>query len=62
MGKLAADHPTAFAFAGIMGRVGLDLTPFGGLEKNVFRSMKAAKTEVEALSILTRMGIADDIG
>src|SRR3990167_903383 len=54
------DTPTV-TFLGIMGSVGLDLTPFGGLEKNVFKALREAKTAGDALILLQKMGVADDI-
>ena len=54
------DTPS-ITFLGITGSVGLDLTPFGGLEKNVFKSMIKAKTIGEAIETLTKMGVADDL-
>lgn len=61
VGKLVERNATILAFGGVMGSVGLDLTPFGGLEKNLFRAMIKAKSLNEAISILTRIGIADDL-
>ena len=55
-----ADTPT-ITFLGIMGSVGLDLTPFGGLEKNAFKALREAKTTGDALILLQKMGVADDI-
>ena len=54
-------HPEVFAFAGVMGSVGIDLTPFGGLEKGAYRAMIKAKTIGEATSVLSKMGVADDL-
>ena len=60
-GKLVAENPLVISFAGITGSVGLDLTPFGGLEKNALKSLIKAKTATEAISVLTKMGVADDL-
>ena len=49
------------AFMGIMGSVGLDLTPFGGLEKGAFKAMIEVKTIGEGVSVLTKMGVAEDL-
>lgn len=54
------DTPS-ITFLGIMGSTGIDLTPFGGLEKNVFKSMIKAKTAGKAIEVLTKMGVADDL-
>ena len=40
LGKIAFENPETLAFVGIMGSIGLDLTPFGGLEKNAFKKEK----------------------
>lgn len=54
-------NPTQIAFLGVMGSVGLDLTPFGGLEKNAFRAIVKETTETGAEQLLKRMGVADDL-
>jgi len=61
LADLATNHPSSLAFTGIMGSVGLDLSPFGGLEKNAFKAFVGAKTEMEALQVLTKMGVSDDL-
>ncbi len=61
LGKIAFNNPESLAFIGIMGSVGLDLTPFGGLEKNAFKALKGANTIGDALIVLKKMGVADDI-
>lgn len=48
-------------FTGIMGSVGLDLTPFGGLEKNAYKALINARTPGDAIITLTKMGVADDL-
>ena len=52
---------TDLAFTGIMGSVGFDLTPFGGLEKNVYKSLIKEATEAGAELSLRKMGVADDL-
>lgn len=48
-------------FAGVMGSVSLDLTPFGGFRKGVTEALiKANKTE-DALKMLAKMKVPDDI-
>lgn len=49
------------AFVGVMGSVGIDLTPFGGLEKNVAKEFVAAKTEGEAMNVLQKLGVQEDL-
>jgi len=61
VGSFIEKNPYSLAFVGIMGSVGLDLTPFGGLQKNAVKSIKNAKTVPQALSVLKKMGVADDI-
>src|SRR3990167_2384394 len=58
---LANLSPKSTAFIGIMGSVGMDLTPFGGLEKNAFKAITKTKTIGEALILGRKMGIADDL-
>ena len=40
---------------------GLDVTPWGGSEKNLFKAMVKTKTVGEALSLLAKAGVADDL-
>src|SRR3990167_1516783 len=54
------DAPSV-AFTGIMGSVGLDLTPFGGLEKNAYTALRKANTLGDAMIVLKKMGVADDL-
>ena len=49
------DTPS-LVFTGIMGSVGIDLTPFGGLERNAYKAMVEAKNIGEGASVLTKMG------
>src|SRR3990167_1507043 len=49
------------AFTGIMGSVGIDLSPFGGLEKNVFKEIVKVKNIGEGLNLGRKLGIADDL-
>lgn len=58
---LANLKPNQLAFTGIMGSVGLDMTPFGGLEKNAWKTMVKTATRDEALILLKRMGVAEDL-
>lgn len=60
-GTLLADNPELFAFIGVMGSVGIDLTPFGGLEKNAFKAIKKINNAGDALRILKQMNVEDDI-
>lgn len=53
--------PKFLAFPAIMGSVGLDLTGFGGLEKNAYKALISAGTEIDAIRALTKMGVADDL-
>ncbi len=59
--KLAEGHPTTLAFLGIMGSVGIDLTPFGGLSKNLFRALKNVDNVADALRIGRQIGIQEDL-
>lgn len=61
LGNLATQHPGKLSFVGIMGSVGIDLTPFGGLEDGAFKALIRAKTEGEALSTLAKMGVSEDL-
>lgn len=61
LGDFAKDNPLSLAFAGVMGSVGIDLTPFGGLEKNAFKAITKADNILDAMNILRKMGIANDI-
>lgn len=54
------DTPST-VFMGIMGSVGLDLTSFGGLEKNVFKSLIKEDTIEGGYQLLKRMGVAEDL-
>lgn len=60
-GDIAGKYPKSLAFAGVMGSVGIDLTPFGGLQKNALKALVKTKTPQQAISMLTKMGIADDL-
>jgi len=53
--------PEKLAGIGVFGSVGIDLTPFGGLEKGAYKALIGAKSEFEALSVLTKMGIEESI-
>ena len=59
--KLLEKSALPVGFVGVMGSVGLDFTPFGGLEKNAVKSMVRAKTFNEAMSVLLKMRVSDDI-
>ena len=58
---LANLNPKSTAFIGVMGSVGLDLSPFGGLEKNAFKAITKVSTIGDALILGRQMGIADDL-
>ena len=58
---LANLKPKELSFVGIMGSVGLDLTPFGGLEKNVYKALVKEVSEIGAEQLLKKMGVADDL-
>lgn len=60
LGRFANSNPTALSFVGIMGSVGLDLTPFGG-QDDVFKAMVKATSRGEAIELLTKMRVADDL-
>lgn len=61
LGDVARSYPTSLAFIGVMGSVGLDLTPFGSLEKNVFRVLKQTDNVGDAITVLGKMGVSDDL-
>src|SRR3990167_3807200 len=61
LGSIAKNNPTSLAFAGVMGSVGLDLTPFGGTKKGVQIALKEANTLGDAISVLNKLGIEDDL-
>lgn len=58
---LANLKPEGLAFLGIMGSVGIDLSPWGGSSKSLYRAMRGVKTEGESLILLQRAGVADDL-
>jgi len=49
------------AFGGVIGSVGLDLTPWGSLEKNAVKSLLKATTNEAAVSILAKMKIPSEV-
>ena len=49
------------AFGGIMGTVALDLTPFGGLERNAVKQLVKTTSKKETAKILKSMGVSDNI-
>lgn len=53
--------PKVTAFAGTIGSAALDLTPFGGTEKGLLKTIAKTKTVEEALILARRMGVADDL-
>jgi len=59
--KFLNKSATELAFVGIVGSVGLDLTGYGGSSKNLFRAMKTANTLGDALIVLQKLGVADDL-
>ena len=61
LANLASNNPTSLAFTGIMGSVSLDLTPFGGLERNALKAFVRESTEEGAYQLLKRMGVEDDL-
>ena len=61
LGNLANTNPKILAFTGIMGSIGMDMTPFGGLEKNALKAIREANTIGDALIVLNKMGVADDL-
>lgn len=52
VGSILKEHATPLAFAGVLGSIGLDLTPFGGLEKNVTKQIVKQTTREGALKLL----------
>lgn len=54
-------YATPLAFAGVMGSVALDVTPFGGIEKNAVKALVKETTIDGIVKILTKMKVADDI-
>lgn len=54
-------YATPLAFVGVMGSVGLDVTPFGGLEKNAVKALTKEMTTEGVAKILTSMKVGDDI-
>lgn len=49
------------AFGGIIGSTALDLTPFGGAEKNVAKQLLSETSEQGVLKLLTKLGVTDNI-
>ena len=60
IGSIAKNNPTALAFAGIMGSVGLDLTPLGGRAKTITK-LKRINNIGDAITTLSKMGVSDDL-
>lgn len=59
--KTLKENAPLLAFVGVMGSVGLDLTPFGGLEKGATKAIIKAKNIVEATTVLKKLNVADDL-
>lgn|SRR3989344_155889 len=51
----------SLAYIGIMGSVGLDLTPLGGGRKGAFKAIAEVKTLQEGMALGRSIGIADDL-
>lgn len=45
----------------VFGSLAMDLTPFGGSEKNAAKALVKTKTAEEAIGILSKMGVVEDI-
>lgn len=58
---LANLNAPTLAFAGIMGSVGLDLTPVGGLERNLYKKLVEEATEEGARALLHSIGVEDSV-
>lgn len=61
LGARIESNASLLAFAGVMGSVGIDLTPFGGSSKNVFKALVKVKSVDEAVKLLLKLGVADDL-
>lgn len=60
--KTGLDHAAPLlAFGGVIGSTALDLTPFGGLEKNAAKTLLTETTTEGALKILQAMKVPEDI-
>lgn len=55
------DTTQALTFSGVMGSVGIDLTPVGGLEKNLFKKFILEGSEGGANALLKSIGIDADL-
>lgn len=53
--------PKFLAFPAVFGSVSLDLTGFGGLEKNANKAIIEAVTEGDALKVLFKLGVDEDL-
>lgn len=54
-------YATPLAFAGVMGSTSLDLTMFGGVEKNAIKALVKETSESGVIKILKGMKISDDV-
>jgi hypothetical protein len=52
---------TPLAFGGIMGMTAMDLTPFGGLEKNAAKQILKETTKEGSFRIAKQLGASDDV-
>jgi hypothetical protein len=59
-GKFLGDMSPALSFLAVGAVIGMDLTPFGG-EKGVIMAIKDARTISDAISLLQKTGVDDDL-
>jgi hypothetical protein len=60
-GLIPKNLSSPVAGVAVFGGLALDLIPFGGTEENAAKALVKTKTVEEALTTLTRLGVADDI-
>ena len=60
-GKIAKEQASVLAFAGIMGMVGLDLTPYGGLTRGAAKQAVKQTTRAGALAFLKSLKVAEEV-
>ncbi len=61
LNSIAYANPKTISFPVVMGSIGFDLTPVGGLEENAYKAFIKTATEGDALILLKRMGVNEDL-
>lgn len=61
LGSILSEESEGLAKFAVFGLIGIDLSPFGGTQKGAWIAMRNAKTLGDAMSVLQKMRIADDL-